>query len=73
MDEKEKFRLRGLNLLADGYKDDVAKTIADDENFCELLITLISQYVDGNIPVVSGEDKHMLAALLVKKVTIKML
>lgn len=49
---------KSLRLLRDGFKDELATYVYEDERMTVLLQELVSEFVDANIPVVD-EDNQM--------------
>ena len=60
-----------IRRLAEGYKEEVAETIAADERFHDTMMEIISEFIDKEIPIVNEEDKWDLGLELVLRVTTK--
>ena len=58
-----------IRRLAEGYKEEVAETIAADERFHDIMMEIISEFIDQEIPIVNEEDKWDLGLELVLRVT----
>ena len=76
----EKLKMPGLNAhdeairrLAEGYKDEVAETIAADERFHDICMDIISEFIDKEIPIVNEEDKWDLGLELSLRITTRSL
>ena len=62
-----------IRRLAEGYKEEVAETIAADERFHDIMMDIISEFIDQEIPIVNDEDKWDLGLELVLRVTTRSL
>ena len=60
-----------IRRLAEGYKEEVAETIAADERFHDVMMDIISEFIDKEIPIVNDDDKWDLGLELVLRVTTK--
>jgi len=58
-----------IRRLAEGYKDEVAEVIAADERFHDVLMDIISEFIDKEIPIVNEDDKWDLGLELSLRVT----
>ena len=61
---------KSLRLLCDGFKDDMASFIYQDDQMNELLMELVSSYVEMNIPVVDQDNRTELAMMLMETIRI---
>lgn len=61
---------KSLRLLCDGFKDDMASFIYQDDQMNELLIELVSSYVEMNIPVIDEDNRTELAMMLMETIRI---
>jgi hypothetical protein len=57
---------KALQLLAQGFKNDLAKSIYEDEKFTELMMELSFKFVEDNIPIVEEETQYELALMLME-------
>ena len=57
---------KALQLLAQGFKNDLAKSIYEDEKFTELMMELSFKFVEDNVPVVEEETQYELALMLME-------
>ena len=57
---------KALQLLAQGFKNDLAKSIYEDEKFTELMMELSFKFVEDNVPVVEEETQYELAMMLME-------
>ena len=60
---------QAIRRLAEGYKEELAETIAADERFHDVMMDIISEFIDKEIPIVNEEDKWDLALEMVLRVT----
>ena len=67
---KELSVTKSLQLLRDGFKNDLATCIFADERTIQLFAELISEFVDTNIPVVDEENQMELAMMLLETLDI---
>ena len=67
---KELSVTKSLQLLRDGFKNDLATCIFADERTIHLFAELISEFVDTNIPVVDEENQMELAMMLLETLDI---
>ena len=58
-----------IRRLAEGYKEEVAETIAADERFHDIMMDIIAEFIDKEIPIVNEDDKWDLALEMVLRVT----
>ena len=61
---------KSLKLLRDGFKDDMASFIYQDDQMNELLVELVSSYVEMNIPVIDEDNRMELAMMLMETIRI---
>lgn len=57
---------KALQLLAQGFKNDLAKSIYEDEKFTELMMELSFKFVEDNVPLVEEETQYELAMMLME-------
>jgi hypothetical protein len=67
---KEQSITKSLKLLCDGFKDDMASFIYQDDQMNELLMELVSSYVEMNIPVIDEDNRMELAMMLMETIRI---
>ena len=63
---KELSVTKSLQLLRDGFKSDLATYVYADERMTELLMELVSDFVEINIPVVDEYNRTELAMMLME-------
>ena len=61
---------KSLKLLRDGFKDDLATFLYEDDQMSELFIELVSSYVEMNIPVIDQDNRTELAMMLMETIRI---
>ena len=59
-----------IRLLAKGFADNFAEDVAGDERVHELMMTLASEFVERNIPIVSEDSQIDMAAELIMHITV---
>ena len=57
-----------LKLLSEGFKEQFVELIQTDERLVELFMTLSSEFVEENIPIVDEELQIELSLLLMESV-----
>ena len=62
--------IKSLKLLRDGFKDDMASFIYQDDRTTELLMELISDYVAENIPLYDADNRMVLSMMLMETIRI---
>jgi hypothetical protein len=62
--------IKSLKLLRDGFKDDMASFIYQDDRTTELLMELISDYVAENIPLYDADNRMDLSMMLMETIRI---
>ena len=67
---KELSVTKSLQLLRDGFKSDLATYVYADERMTELLMELVSEFVEVNIPVVDEYNRTELALMLMETLDI---
>ena len=70
MNNTNQLQQQALHLLAQGFKQEFAKKLYEDERFTELVHELTTEFVEENIPVVREEDQCDLAFLLMETVRV---
>jgi len=61
---------KSLKLLRDGFKNELATYVYADERTTELLMELVSDFVEANIPVVDEHNRMELALMLMETLDI---
>jgi hypothetical protein len=61
---------KSLQLLRDGFKNDLATFLYEDDQMSELLMELVSAYVEMNIPVIDQDNRTELAMMLMETIRI---
>jgi len=61
---------KSLKLLCDGFKYDLATCVYANERMTELLMELVSDFVEVNIPVVDQDNRTELAMMLMETLDI---
>ena len=67
---KELSVTKSLKLLRDGFKNELATYAYADERMTELLMELVSDFVEINIPVVDEYNRTELAMMLMETLDI---
>ena len=62
---------KALQLLANGFADDLCEFITVDQRFIEVLHECVNDFVDEHIPLTDDQDKLDLSFLLLDKVMLK--
>lgn len=57
---------KALQLLTQGFKNDLAQSIYEDEKFTELLMELSFRFVQDNVPIVEEDIQYELALMLME-------
>ena len=60
-----------VSRLATGFSDEFAEFCAGDERLQEVLMDLAAVFVTENIPVVSEDSQHDVAAELIMNITVR--
>ena len=61
---------KALQLLAQGFKNDLAQSIYEDEKFTELMMELSIKFVEDNVPIVEEDIRYELALMLMETLNI---
>lgn len=56
--------------MRDGFKNELATYVYADERMTELLIELVSDFVETNIPVIDEDNRTELAMMLMETLDI---
>jgi len=64
----ESQKTKSLNLLRDGFKQEFALKVFEDDRFFDLLQDISIDFVDDNIPIVDDNVRHDLAFLLCESI-----
>ena len=67
---KELSVTKSLQLLRDGFKNELATYVYADERMSELLMELVSDFVEVNIPVIDEYNRTELAMMLMETLDI---
>ena len=67
---KELSVTKSLQLLRDGFKKELATCVYADERMSELLMELVSDFVEVNIPVVDEHNRMELSMMLMETLDI---
>jgi len=57
---------KALQLLTQGFKNDLAQSIYEDEKFTELMMELSIKFVEDNVPIVEESIQYELALMLME-------
>ena len=68
---RNQFQHRALELLANGFAQDFADFLSEDERVIDLIHEKVNDFVDANIPFTDETAKFDLAMLLIDKVYFK--
>ena len=61
---------KSLKLLRDGFKNELATYVYADERMTELLMELVSDFVEVNIPVVDEHNRMELAMMMIESLDV---
>ena len=61
---------KSLKLLRDGFKNELATYVYADERMTELLMELVSEFVEANIPVVDEYNRTELAMMMMESLDV---
>ena len=61
---------KALQLLAQGFKNDLAQSIYEDEKFTELMMELSIKFVEDNVSIVEEDIRYELALMLMETLNI---
>jgi RNase H-fold protein (predicted Holliday junction resolvase) len=67
---KELSVTKSLQLLRDGFKNELATYVYADERMTELLMELVSDFVEVNIPVVDEHNRMELAMMMMESLDV---
>ena len=57
---------KALQLLTQGFKNDLAQSIYEDEKFTELMMELSIKFVEDNVPIIEEDIQYELALMLME-------
>ena len=57
---------KALQLLTQGFKNDLAQSIYENEKFTLLMMELSIKFVEDNVPIVEEDTQHELALMLME-------
>ena len=58
-----------IRRLAEGYKEEFTEAVAADERFHDVLMDIVADFIDKEIPIVNEDDKWDLAMEMILRVT----
>ena len=61
---------KSLKLLRDGFKNELATYVCADERMRELLMEIVSDFVEINIPVVDEYNRTELAMMMMESLDV---
>ena len=61
---------KALQLLTQGFKNDLAQSIYEDEKFTLLMMELSIKFVEDNVPIVEEDIQRELALMLMETLNI---
>lgn len=61
---------KALQLLTQGFKNDLAQSIYEDEKFTLLVMELSIKFVEDNVPIVEENIQRELALMLMETLNI---
>ena len=61
---------KALQLLTQGFKNDLAQSIYEDEKFTLLVMELSIKFVEDNVPIVEEDIQRELALMLMETLNI---
>ena len=59
-------QVKALQLLTQGFKNDLAESIYENEKFTELMMELSIKFVEDNVPIVEEDIQYELALMLME-------
>ena len=59
-------QVKALQLLTQGFKNDLAESIYENEKFTELMMELSIKFVEDNVPIVEEDIRYELALMLME-------
>ena len=59
-------QIKALQLLTQGFKNDLAESIYENEKFTELMMELSIKFVEDNVPIVEEDIQYELALMLME-------
>ena len=62
---------KSLQLLRDGFMTELTENIYNDERFTELMMTLTSEFVEKNIPIVDEDLKLDLSLMMMESISLR--
>ena len=62
---------KSLQLLRDGFKNDFAKYVYEDERMTSILMELSTEFVDANIPLIDDDLQIELAQMFIETISIE--
>ena len=62
---------KSLRLLCDGFKEEFAENVMQDERFVEALMDICTEFVDNNIPIVDEDLRQELCLMLMDTVGVR--
>ena len=60
--------IKSLQLLRDGFMNELIEKIYSDEMFTETIMDLTSEFVEENIPLVDEDHKYDLALMMMEQI-----
>ena len=63
-------RTRSLLLLSEGFKQEFAKFVYENEQFTDLIHELVMDFITDNIPVVNEDDQCELGMMLMETIRV---
>ena len=64
---------KSLRLLCDGFKENFAEVVMQDERFVEALMHISTEFVDNNIPIVDEDSRQELCLMLMDTIGVRTL
>ena len=61
---------KALQLLTQGFKNDLAQSIYENEKFTLLMMELSIKFVEDNVPIVEEDIQHELALMLMESLNL---
>ena len=59
-------QVKALQLLTQGFKNDLAESIYEYDKFTELMMELSIKFVEDNVPIVEEDIRYELALMLME-------
>ncbi len=62
---------KSLELLKKGFSEELTTFIYENEKFTELMMELVSEFVEKNIPIIDEEVRYDLSLMMMESLHVK--